>query len=216
VASTYVDFYGTTGTCGPQSADASGGGTIVSARPGLVFRPSSDALLEIECTDGLGRFSMSVDLLRVAASNVVPELGGAPLDVAFTLPPRRFGAWRIAVPVAASPAQRTFERCPREDPGHTVACGLDWSGTVVLERLTPQVTAARVAGDRALVEVRCGGPCTPRLSVPGGQRTYRIAAAGAQQLSLPLPARARRLLADTGRLRLTARFGDERATVTVR
>ena len=86
-------------------------------------------MLDIECEPPFTRYSISVDLLRVAASKVVPELGEAPVDVAFALPAGRFGDWRIRVPVAASAAQRAFERCPREDPGHTVACPFGWEGT---------------------------------------------------------------------------------------
>ena len=97
-SSTYTDFYGTSGTCFAQNAGATGGGTIDSVGSALVFRPSSDAVLDLECADRFVRFSMSVDLLRVAASNVVPELGQAPLDVAFAIPPKRFGERRITLP----------------------------------------------------------------------------------------------------------------------
>src|SRR4029079_8734164 len=110
VTSTYTDFYGTSGTCSAQSAGATGGGTLGSVGARLVFRPSSDAVLDMECVDPYVRFSMSVDLLRVAASTVVRELAEAPLDVAFALPRGTFGARRITIPVAASAAQRAFER----------------------------------------------------------------------------------------------------------
>ena len=74
-SSTTTDFYGTSGTCAPQAAAATGGGTVASVGGGLVLRPSSDAVLDIECSQPFARWSMSVDLLRVAGAKDVPELG---------------------------------------------------------------------------------------------------------------------------------------------
>ena len=173
-SSTYTDFYGTAGTCFAQTAGATGGGTIASVGSALVFRPSSDAVLDLECADRFARFSMSVDLLQVAASNVVPELGQAPLDVAFAIPPKRFGARRITLPVAASAAQRAFERCPREDPGHTVACPFGWEGTRDA-RPADARGRAPARGGAAQVNVRCAAACAPvvprRLAA---RRTLRV------------------------------------------
>ena len=39
VTSSFTDFHGTSGTCAPQGADASGGGTVATVGSGLVFRP---------------------------------------------------------------------------------------------------------------------------------------------------------------------------------
>ena len=57
-----------------------------------------------------------------------PELGDGADRRRLRAPAKRFGDWRITLPVAASAAQRAFERCPREDPGHTVACPFGWDG----------------------------------------------------------------------------------------
>lgn len=217
-ASSYADFYGTTGACSPQDAGATGGGTIATAGAGLVFRPSSDVVLDLVCVDQFVRWSMSVDLLRVAASKDVAAIGDAPVDVAFAVPARRFGDWRVAVPVRASDAQRAFERCPREDPGHTVACPFGWEGTVTLDRLTPEVTGARVArgGASAQVSVRCAEACAPSVRAGASRKSYKVAPGAARRLTLPLGAAARRALARSGRLRLVVAIGEERTALTLR
>jgi hypothetical protein len=218
VSSTYTDFYGTSGACSPQNQGATGGGTIASAGSALVFRPSSDAVLDLVCVDPYARWSMSVDLLRVAASNVVPELGQAPLDVAFAIPAKRFGDRRITIPVAASDAQRAFERCPREDPGHTVACPFVWKGTVSLDRLTPEIGRARLSADgvTAQVDVRCATACEPTLRAGASRKAYAIPAGVDRKLTLRLGAASRRALRRDGRLRLVVEVGDERRTFTLR
>lgn len=216
VASTYTDFYGTSGTCSAQNQGATGGGTLASVGSALVFRPSSDAVLDLVCVDPYARWSMSVDLLRVAGSNVVPELGQAPLDVAFTVPAGRFGDRRITIPVGASAAQRSFERCPREDPGHTVACASGWEGTVTLDRLTPEVRRARLGGGAASVDVRCATACAPVLRAGASRRTYRLPAGARRRLTLRLGAATRAALRRTGRVRLIVAIGEERATFTLR
>ena len=205
-AGTTVDFYGTSGTCVPQAAAATGGGTVASVGGGLVFRPSSDAVLDIECSQPFARWSMSVDLLRVAWANDVPPLGQAPIDVNLTLPPKRFGEWRIAVPVAATAAQRAFERCPREDPGHTVACPFDWKGTLTLERLTPEIGTPRLRGGRLTVHVRCAEACAPVVKAGAAKRTFRVVPGAKRRLTLRAPA-ARRV---------TVTVGETRRTFTVR
>jgi hypothetical protein len=217
VTSTYTDFYGTSGRCSPQNAGATGGGTIASVGTSLVFRPSSDAVLDIECVDQYVRYSISVDLLRVAASNVVPALGRAPVDVAFTLPPGRFGDRRITLPVAASAAQRAFERCPREDPGHTIACPFGWEGTVTLDRLTPEVGGARLArgGSAVRVRVHCAVACAPAVRAGASRRAFRLPAGATRRLTLPLRAATRRALRRTGRLRLAVAIGEERTAFTL-
>lgn len=202
--STTTDFYGSTGSCKPQAAAATGGGTIANLGAGLVFRPSSDAVLDLECEHPLARWSMSVDLLRVAASKDVPELGAAPVDVAFTIPPKRFGDWRISVPVAASATQRAFERCPREDPGHTVACPFDWSATVTLERLTPEISAPRVRGRTVQVDVRCATDCAPTLKAGTARRTFKVSAGVRRRLTLRATSR-----------RVTVTIGDTRKAFTL-
>ena len=185
VTSTYTDFYGTSGTCVPQGADASGGGTVASLGSGLVFRPSSDAVLVLECSDPFTRWSMSVDLLQRAGSREVPELGQAPVDVAFALG-SRFGDRRISVPVSASAPQRSFEHCPREDPGHTVACPFGWEGTVTLDRLTPEVTGARVTGKSVQVTVWCPAACAPTVRAGRASRRYAVRGGVPRRLTLPL------------------------------
>ena len=102
------------------------------------------------------RYAITVDLLRNAGSDQVPALGDGPLDAAFAFPAGRFGAARVEVPVAVAPAQRAFDRCPRQDPGHTTAGGFDWSGTVRLERRSPRIGAARLAP--AARRARSGSP----------------------------------------------------------
>jgi hypothetical protein len=218
VASTYTDFYGTAGACSAQNAGATGGGTIASVGTSLLFRPSSDAVLDLVCVDPFVRFSMSVDLLRVAASNVVPELGQAPVDVAFRLPPARFGDRRIVIPVAASAAQRAYERCPREDPGHTVACPFGWEGTVTLDRLTPEVRRARLMarGDAAQVDVRCAVACAPVVRAGASRKAYALPAGTTRRLTLRLRPATRAALRRTGRVRLVVGIGEERAAFTLR
>jgi hypothetical protein len=212
VGSTYTDFYGTSGACSAQNQGATGGGAIASTLTGLVFRPSSDAVLDLVCEDPYAHWSMSVDLLRVAASNVVPELGEAPVDVAFALPAKRFGDRRIAIPVAASGAQRRYERCPREDPGHTVACPFGWEGTVTLDRLTPEVGRARLTagGASAQVDVWCAAACEPTVRAGGSRRAHTLPAGASRRLTLRLGAAARKALRRAGRLRLAVEIGDER------
>jgi hypothetical protein len=218
VGSTYTDFYGTAGTCSAQDAGATGGGTIASVGTTLVFRPSSDAVLDLVCVDPFVRFSMSVDLLRVAASNVVPELGQAPVDVAFRLPPARFGDRRIVIPVAASAAQRAYERCPREDPGHTVACPFGWEGTVTLDRLTPEVRRPRLTarGAAAQVDVRCATACAPVVRAGASRRAYALPAGATRRLTLRLRPATRAALRRTGRVRLVVWIGEERVAFTLR
>jgi hypothetical protein len=202
VTSTFTDFYGTSGTCAPQSADASGGGTVGTVGGGLVFRPSSDAVLNIQCDAPFNSYSISLDLLRVAWVNEVPALGTAPIDVAFTV--KRFGDWRIVVPVAASAAQRAFERCPREDPGHTVACPFAWDGTVTLDRLTPEIGTPRVRGRKLTVDVRCAAACAPVVKAGTAKKAFRVA-----------PGATRRLTLRAGARRVTVTIGDMRRTFTV-
>ena len=204
-SSTTTDFYGTSGTCVPQAAAATGGGTVASVAGGLVLRPSSDAVLDIECSQPFARWSMSVDLLRVAGSHDVPALGQAPVDVAFAIPPKRFGDWRISVPVRASATQRAFERCPREDPGHTVACPFGWAGSVTLERLTPEIGTPQVRGRNVTVDVRCATACAPVVQVGAAKKKFRVAAGAARRLT----ARA------TGARRVTVRVGETRRTFTL-
>ncbi|WP_028066311.1 hypothetical protein [Solirubrobacter soli] len=211
VESTYTDFYGTSGRCAPQRADASGGGTIASLGSGLVLRPSSDAVLTMECSDPYTRWSIAVDLLQVAGLREVPPLGQAPVDIAFAVPPGRFGDRRISVPVSASPAQRAFERCPREDPGHTVACPFGWEGTVTLERLTPEVTGARLTADGKTAEatVWCPAACSATVRAGGAARSYAVKGGAARRVTLRLRKPARRV-------RLVVAVGDERAAFTLR
>jgi hypothetical protein len=216
--STFTDFYGTSGACSAQNAGATGGGTIASVGTTLVFRPSSDAVLDLECVDPFVRFSMSVDLLRVAASNVVPELGEAPLDVAFPLPAARFGDRRITIPVAASAAQRAYERCPREDPGHTVACPFGWDGTVTLDRLTPEVRGARLTAraSAAQVDVWCATACAPTVRAGASRKAYAVPAGATRRLTLRLRPATRAALRRTGRVRLVVAIGDERTAFALR
>ena len=87
-------------------------------------------------------------------------LGEAPLDAGFAVPPSALGAQRIERAVAASDAERSPQRCPFEDPGHTVACSFGWSGSVVLERTDgggPQIRRRALARgvSSASVEVIC-------------------------------------------------------------
>jgi hypothetical protein len=198
VTSRYTDFYGTSGTCSPQSAGATGGGTLAARGGGLVFRPSSDAVLNLECVDPYVRFSISVDLLRVAGSPVVPALGEAPLDVAFTIPAARFGERRVTLPVRASAAQRAFERCPREDPGHTLACPFGWDGTITLDRLTPEVSGARLRSRSVDVKVRCATACAPRLQAGAATKTFSLRAGATRRLTLPRRGTPRRLAVSIG------------------
>jgi hypothetical protein len=218
VSSTYTDFYGTSGRCAHQSSAATGGGTIATVGAGLVFRPSSDAPLVLECVDPYVRFSMAVDLLRVAGVNAVPDLGQAPVDVAFAIPAARFGDRRITIPVTASAAQRAFERCPREDPGHTVACPFDWHGTVTLDRLTPEATAARVTADRgrAQVDLHCAEVCAATVAVGSSSKTYKLSAGATRRLTLRLDGATRRALRRSGRAKMVVTVGDERQVLALR
>jgi hypothetical protein len=121
--------------------------------------------------------------------------------------------------VTASAAQRAFERCPREDPGHTVACPFGWDGTVTLERLTPEVGSARLGRWAVSVRVRCAEACAAALRSGGtaaAGKTYKVKPGAARRLTLPLGAAARRALTRTGRVRLVVAIGDTRTTFTLR
>ena len=108
--------------------------------------------------------------------------------MAFAIPPERFGDWRISVPVRASAAQRAFERCPREDPGHTVACPFGWEGT--------RDARAAHAGDRHAARARrerdrrraLRDACAPvRAGAGAATKTFRVAAGAARRLTLRAP-----------------------------
>jgi len=87
--------------------------------------------------------------------------------------------------VAASAAQRAFERCPREDPGHTVACPFAWAGTVTLDRLTPEVRRSRPTQ----VTIRCAAACAPVVRAGAVRRTLRVPAGVTRRVTVPRAAR---------------------------
>jgi hypothetical protein len=134
-SSTYTNLDEGGGTCSVTTGAATGGGELAMAGGRIVFRSSSDAPLDWTCVEPFARWSFTVDFLRVAGSSAVAPLGTSPIDVAFTIPKRRIGAKRIVIPVAASAAQRSFARCPREYVDATVACTFAWTGTVTLDRV---------------------------------------------------------------------------------
>jgi hypothetical protein len=209
LTSTFRDYDGEAGACTADTAVATGAGALAPAGGGAtVLRPSSDALLDLQCATPHVRHAITLDLLRNAGANEVPALGQGPLDAGFAFPPRRFGAARVTVPVAVADAARAFDRCPRQDPGHTAACGFDWRGQVLLERLTPRVGAVKRArgGRGASVPVTCFAACTVKLRSAGVARSFRIAAGATRTLRL------------RGRLgpRLTVRAGGERWALRVR
>ena len=218
VTSTYTDWDGATGTCAGSGQAASGGALLAPVGEGMVFRSSSDAFLDFTCTDGHVRFSMRVSLLHLGATNELPELGQAPIDVPFTIPARRFGARRIEIPVSASAAQRTFERCPREDPGHTLACPFGWEGKVLLERLSPEAGAARLAADgaSASVLVHCFAACRPTLRLGAARDSYKLPAGASRRLALRLSKATRATLRRGRPAKLVVAIGDERHAFTLR
>ena len=138
--------------------------------------------------------------------------------MAFAIPPKRFGERRITHPVTASAAQRAYERCPREDPGHTVACPFGWEGTVTLDRLTPEVDGARLTARNAAaqVSVRCATACAPDLRAGAAQKAYALPAGVTRRLTLPLRPATRATLRRGGRIRLVVAIGDERTSFTLR
>ena len=207
LGSTFTDFDGEAGTCTADSAVATGAGALERVGSATVLRPSSDAPLDLQCATPHVRYAITLDLLRNAGSNDVPALGAGPLDAAFAFPAGRFGAARVTVPVAVAEAQRAFDRCPRQDPGHTTACAFDWRGRVVLERLTPRIGVARAArGGRSVsVPVTCFQPCTARLRSGRAARSFRLPAGRTRTLRLRLG----------DRRRLVVRIGGERRTLRV-
>jgi hypothetical protein len=218
LGSTFTDFDGEAGSCRADTAVATGGGAIASVGASTLLRPSSDAPLDLQCATPHVRYAITVDLLRNAGSNEVPELGQGPLDAAFAFPAGRFGAARVAVPVSVAPAQRAFDRCPRQDPNHTTACGFDWSGQVLLERLSPRIGAARLARDgrSAAVPVTCFERCTVKLRSGRAAKSFRLGAGATGTLRLRLDARTRRTLAGGGAARLTVRSGADGRTLRLR
>ena len=206
LGSTFTDFDGEAGACTADTAVATGAGALERVGGATVLRPSSDALLDLQCATPHARYAITLDLLRNAGSNDVGALGQGPLDAAFSFPARRFGAARVTVPVAVAAAQRAFDRCPRQDPDHTAACGFDWSGQVLLERLTPKVGRARVLGRNASVPVTCFQACKVKLRAGGAARTYRLAAGATRTLLVR---------AGTQR-RLHVRVGSERWSLRLR
>ena len=203
LGSTFADFDGEAGACIADTAVATGAGELAPVGGTTVLRPSSDAPLDLQCATPHVRYAITVDLLRNAGSDEVPALGQGPLDAAFAFPAGRYGADRVTVPVAMAARQAAFDRCPRQDPGHTVACGFGWSGQVVLERLTPRIGAARLARGRASVPVTCFAPCTVRLRSGRAARSYRLAAGRTRILALR----------GGDRRRLHVRIGAEKKTL---
>jgi hypothetical protein len=217
LGSSFTGFDGEAGACRADTAVATGAGAIAPAGRVLVLRPSSDALLDLQCAAGELRHAVTLDLLRNAGAGDVPALGQGPLDAAFAFPAGRFGAARVTVPVAASAGQRAFDRCPRQEPWHTAACGFDWRGEVVLERLSPRIGAARAVRDGrgASEPVTCFEPCTVTVRAGGAARTFRLQAGAARTLRLRLDPRTRKVLARGDTVRVRVRAGAERRTLRV-
>ena len=192
-----------TGPRGParrRPPAATGGGTIASVGADSCSGRRATPCSTSVCRPPFVRCSMSVDLLRVAASERRPGARRRRRSTRRSRSGRRFGDWRITLPVAASAAQRAFERCPREDPGHTVACPFGWDGTVTLDRLTPEVPPR--ACDRA--RSRCTSaarPPVPRACAPArATKTLRVPGGGdAGVLTLPRRGTPRRLRVDRRR-----------------
>jgi hypothetical protein len=206
LGSTFTDFDDEPGTCAADTAVATGAGAIERVGGATVLRPSSDALLDLQCATAHARHAITLDLLRNAGSNEVPALGQGPLDATIAFPAGRFGATRVTLPVTVPAAQQAFDRCPRQDPGHTTACGFDWRGQVVLERLTPRVGKARVRGRDASVPVTCFEPCKVKLRAGAAASTHRLAAG-----------RSRTLRVRSGHARrLQVRIGTERWSLRLR
>ena len=170
-----------------------------------MFRPAEDVIFQLVCSTEHLEWGFAMDAMRVGGA-----LGQAPLDASFAIASHEVGAQRIVRTVAASPAQRSLERCPREDPGHTTACRFEWTGNVVLERTDAARAIVRrprlAAGARsASAEVVCRAACSPVLSLAGSKRRLH-APAGTSRVVLPLGGESRRALLRTGRGALKARI----------
>ena len=205
-SSTLVEPNGEPGSCHVHEPGTGGAAELAAVGEGLVFRPAEDVIFQLVCTTEHLEWGFAMDAMRDGGA-----LGEAPLDAGFAVPPSALGAQRIERAVAASDAQRSPQRCPLEDPGHTVACSFGWSGSVVLERTDrggPQIRRPRLSRgvSSASVEVICRAACPVRLSVAGARRRV-TAPAGTSRVAIPLSAADRRAVLERGRARLQARVG---------
>ena len=167
-SSTLVEPNGEPGSCHVHEPGTGGAAELAAAGEGLVFRPAEDVIFQLVCTTEHLEWGFAMDAMRGGGA-----LGEAPLDAGFAVPPSELGAQRIERAVAASDAQRSPQRCPLEDPGHTVACSFGWSGSVVLERTDrggPEIRR-RAAGawrrPRRPSKWSAAAACAVRLSVGG-------------------------------------------------
>lgn len=138
VSSTVTEPNGESGACTTLDPGAGGSAELFAAGDLGVFRPASDVIIQASCRTPMLEWPFHMNAQRQSA-----------LDAAFTLP--KLGAKRIEIPVARKPAAP----CPVEDPGHTVACSFDWTGKVVLTRLSDAVRIGRprVRGKRVTVVI---------------------------------------------------------------
>ena len=170
VRSTLTEPEGESGSCSVFEPGAGGAAELLDTNGGLVFRPAGDVIFQASCKTPTIEFPFHM--------NAQQELA---LDAAFALP--KLGAERLEFPVAKPNAAP----CPVEDPGHTLACSFDWSGTVVLRRLADAVKIGRprVKGRYVLVPIatprgtrikRLRRPRGTRLTVRDGdlRRTFRL------------------------------------------
>ena len=122
--STLTEPNGEHGACRTHEPGTGGAAEVVAAGGGLVFRPAEDVIFQMVCSTEHLEWGFAMDAMRAGDA-----LGQAPLDASFAIAAREVGAQRIVRAVAASPAQRSLERCPREDPGHTASCRFEWIGS---------------------------------------------------------------------------------------
>jgi hypothetical protein len=158
VRSTVTEPNGESGACTVFDPGAGGSAQLMPAgRDGLDFRPAGDVIFQASCKTPMLEWPFHPNVQKTWA-----------LDAIFALP-KNIGARRIEIPVA-KPAPAT---CPVEDPGHTVACEMAWTGTVVFERLPDAVTIGtpRVKGRHVLVPITTAtGTRIKKLRRPSGTR----------------------------------------------
>ena len=203
--STLTEPNGEAGACRTHEPGTGGSAEVVATAGRFVFRPAEDVIFQLVCSTEHLEWGFAMDAMRAGG-----PLGQAPLDASFAIAPTEVGAQRIVRTVAASPAQRSLERCPREDPGHTTACRFEWAGSVVLERTDAARAVVRrprlAAGARsASAEVVCRTACSPVLSLAGSKRRLH-APAGTSRVVLPLGPESRRAVLRAGRGVLKARL----------
>ena len=205
--STFTDWDGNAGTCFPQASAATGGGTIASVGAGLVFRPSSDAVLDIECEATVHALQhLDRPVARGGLQGRPGARGGAGGRGVSRLVPgaSATGGSRSRLPPPPRSGRSSAARArTRATPSPARSA---WQGSVTLDRLTPAIGPARqTRGGAVQVDVRCAAACAPVLRAGAARKAFRVPAGVTRRLTLP--ARAARVVVTIGDERKALKVG---------